>query len=157
MQRQRETVVDALLNVKGEVLEQFFEIFRHKRGRYGICDPDGNCKTDLRDLVANGKTTTTGSPYLGIYGVDVTEDVSKQYNMPEGVYVAQIVDGSGAANAGITTGSIITKVDDTEVGSMEELKECINKYKVGDTVTVTVQIADGGFLYRKTNFRNINE
>ena len=115
----------------------------------GFAIPMATAKPILEDLIANGKTTTTGSPYLGIYGVDVTEDVSKQYNMPEGVYVAQIVDGSGAANAGITTGSIITKVDDTEVGSMEELKECINKYKVGDTVTVTVQIADGGSYTEK--------
>lgn len=66
-------------------------------------------KPILEDLIANGKTTTTGSPYLGIYGVDVTEDVSKQYNMPEGVYVAQVCRWQRTANAGITTGSIITK------------------------------------------------
>ena len=140
----------ALLNVKGEVIGINSSKYSDTSVEgMGFAIPMATAKPILEDLIANGKTTTTGSPYLGIYGVDVTEDVSKQYNMPEGVYVAQIVDGSGAANAGITTGSIITKVDDTEVGSMEELKECINKYKVGDTVTVTVQIADGGSYTEK--------
>ena len=140
----------ALLNVKGEVIGINSSKYSDTSVEgMGFAIPMATAKPILEDLITNGKTTTTGSPYLGIYGVDVTEDVSKQYNMPEGVYVAQIVDGSGAANAGITTGSIITKVDDTEVGSMEELKECINKYKVGDTVTVTVQIADGGSYTEK--------
>ena len=140
----------ALLNVKGEVIGINSSKYSDTSVEgMGFAIPMATAKPILEDLIANGKTTTTGSPYLGIYGVDVTEDVSKQYNMPEGVYVAQIVDGSGAANAGITTGSIITKVDDTEVGSMEELKECINKYKVGDTVTGTVQIADGGSYTEK--------
>ena len=140
----------ALLNVKGEVVGINSSKYSDTSVEgMGFAIPMATAKPILEDLIANGKTTTTGSPYLGIYGVDVTADVSKQYNMPEGVYVAQIVDGSGAANAGITTGSIITKVDDTEVGSMEELKECINKYKVGDTVTVTVQIADGGSYTEK--------
>lgn len=140
----------ALLNVKGEVIGINSSKYSDTSVEgMGFAIPMATAKPILEDLIANGKTTTTGSPYLGIYGVDVTEDVSKQYNMPEGVYVAQIVDGSGAANAGITTGSIITKVDDTKVGSMEELKECINKYKVGDTVTVTVQIADGGSYTEK--------
>ena len=103
----------------------------------------------LEDLITNGKTTTTGSPYLGIYGVDVTEDVAEQYNMPKGVYVAQVVEGSGAAEAGIVSGNIITSVDGTEVGSMEELKSAINGYKIGDQVKVVVKIADNGTYVEK--------
>ena len=94
-------------------------------------------------MIENGKTTTTGTPYLGIYGVDVEEEAG-QYNMPSGVYVAQIVKGSGAQKAGIVPGSIITKVNEEEVSSMDELKSCLSGCKVGDTVTVTVQVLNNG-------------
>ena len=79
----------------------------------------------------------------------VTEEVSRQYNMPAGVYVAQIIKGSGADLAGITEGNIITKIDDEEVASMDELKNCLRDYTVGDTVTVIVQIANNGTYLEK--------
>ena len=100
-------------------------------------------------MIAHGKTTTTGSPYLGIYGVDVTSDLSGKYNMPNGVYVAQVVEGSGAETAGIMAGSIITKVDGKDVKSMEELKSRVSSYQVGDTVSITVQIINNGAYVEK--------
>lgn len=140
----------ALINVDGEVIGINSSKYSDTSVEgMGFAIPMATAKPILEDLIANGKTTTTGSPYLGIYGVDVTEDVSEQYHMPEGVYVAQVVDGSGAAEAGITAGTIISKVDGEDVNSMEELKELIAKYKVGDVVTVTVQIADNGGYVEK--------
>lgn len=115
----------------------------------GFAIPMSTAGPILEDLIANGKVTTTGSPYLGIYGVDVTQEVSGQYQMPKGVYVAQVVDGSGADTAGIISGMIITKVDDEEVGSMDELKNIISGYKVGNTVVLTVQIANNGTYIEK--------
>lgn len=135
----------ALINTKGEVIGINSSKYSDTSVEgMGFAIPMATAGPILEDLIANGKTTTTGSPYLGIYGVDVTEEVSGQYNMPNGVYVAQVVEGSGAAEAGIVAGNIISKVDDKEVESMDELKSCISGYKVGDTVTVTVQIINNG-------------
>ena len=103
----------------------------------------------LEFLIENGKKTTTGTPYIGIYGVDVTQEVSGQYNMPDGVYVAQVIEGSGAAKAGIVPGNIITEVNGEKVASMEDLKNCLVKAKVGDTVIVKVQIIDSGAYKEK--------
>ena len=103
----------------------------------------------LEDLVENGKVTKTGSPYLGIYGKDVTEEVSQQYHMPLGVYVVQVIDGSGAEEAGIMEGNIITKIGDKDITSMDDLKECLRDYHVGDSINVTVQIADNGTYLEK--------
>ncbi len=115
----------------------------------GFAIPISTAQPILEDLIANGETTVTGTPYIGIYGVDVTDEVSSQYQMPGGVYVAQVIEGSGAQIAGIVTGNIITKVEDNEITSMEELKRYIGEYKVGDTVTVTVQIANSGAYIEK--------
>lgn len=135
----------ALLNTEGEVIGINSSKYSDTSVEgMGFAIPISTAKPIIEDLIANGKTTTTGSPYLGIYGVDVTEDVANQYNMPQGVYVAQVVQGSGAEAAGITAGTIITKVDGTEVTSMDELKSTINEYQVGDTVTITIKVADNG-------------
>lgn len=140
----------ALINTNGEVIGINSSKYSDTSVEgMGFAIPMATAQPILEDLITNGKTTTTGSPYLGIYGVDVTEDVAEQYNMPKGVYVAQVVEGSGAAEAGIVSGNIITSVDGTEVGSMEELKSAINGYKIGDQVKVVVKIADNGTYVEK--------
>lgn len=140
----------ALINVEGEVIGINSSKYSDTEVEgMGFAIPMAKAKPILEDLIANGKTTTTGSPYLGIYGVDVTEEVSEQYHMPKGVYVAQVVEGSGAKKAGIITGNIISKVEKEEVDSMEELKEAISEYQVGDTVNVTVLIANNGTYVEK--------
>ena len=60
-------------------------------------------------LVREGKFEEA---YLGIYGVDVNEQTAAQYNMPTGVYVSQVVTGSGAAESGVKKGDVITGIDD---------------------------------------------
>lgn len=140
----------ALINVKGEVIGINSSKYSETSVEgMGFAIPMATAKPILEDLITNGKTTTTGSPYLGIYGVDVTDEVAGSYNMPKGVYVAQVVPGSGAEEAGIVSGNIITLVDGEEVASMEELKSKINDYKVGDQVKITVQVADNGSYVEK--------
>lgn len=139
----------ALLNADGEVIGINSSKYSDTKVEgMGFAIPMATVKPIVEDLITNGKTTISGKPYLGIYGQDVSEEVY-QFNMPKGVYVTQIVEGSGADTAGIMVGSIITKIDDTEIDSMDSLKSCINGYKVGDTVIVTVQIADNGRYIEK--------
>ena len=140
----------ALINTEGELIGINSSKYSDTSVEgMGFAIPMSTAGPILEDLIANGKVTNSGSGYLGIYGVDVTEDVSRQYNMPAGVYVAQVVKGSGADLAGITAGNIITKIDDKEVGSMDELKDCLRDYTVGDTITVVVQIANNGTYLEK--------
>lgn len=140
----------ALINTKGEVIGINSSKYSDTDVEgMGFAIPMATAGPILEDLIAHGKTTTTGSPYLGIYGVDVTSDLSGKYNMPNGVYVAQVVEGSGAETAGIMAGSIITKVDGKDVKSMDELKSRVSSYQVGDTVSITVQIINNGAYVEK--------
>jgi S1-C subfamily serine protease len=61
---------------------------------------------------------------------------------PDGVRITQIVDGSPAADAGLETGDVITKVDDDAVTSPAELAQRIQAKDAGDTVKVTY-VRDG--------------
>lgn len=43
------------------------------------------------------------------------------YNLPVGVYITEVTDGSAADEAGLRSGDVITAVDGTEVKTAEEL------------------------------------
>lgn len=90
--------------------------------------------------------------YLGIYGVTVTEDVSASYGYPQGVYVRETVDNSGAQKAGIMQGDIICEVDGNDITDMTELTELLEYYEAGETISVTVyRLSDSGYTEVKLN------
>lgn len=77
-------------------------------------------------------------PYIGISGSAVTEETSKRYNVPVGVYVESVDENGSASKAGIKQGDIITKIEGTEVKTVQELNKIKNNYNIGDEVTLTV-------------------
>lgn len=81
--------------------------------------------------------------YLGINGVDVTQDVSKSYGMPVGAYISMIVEGAAADQAGLKKGDIITKLDGSSIANYNQLKEALTYYSSGETVPITIQRLDG--------------
>lgn len=87
---------------------------------------------------------------IGISGVTVTSDVAKAYNMPQGVYVAQILENGGAAKSDLHEGDIITAIDGQTVSSMEELQKQLEYHRAGTEVTLTVQRQDGKGSYAET-------
>lgn len=54
----------------------------------------------------------------------------------EGVKITQVVKGSAAEKAGLQTGDVITKVNDHEVNSPDELSDAVTAHKPGDEVKV---------------------
>ncbi len=99
---------------------------------------------ETRTKVADGQ-----QGYLGIEGVDVTSDSADMYNMPTGVYIANVTSGGGAKDAGITKGSIITELNGITINSMATLKEQLQYYRAGETVEVTLQTMDAKGNYQK--------
>lgn len=77
-------------------------------------------------------------PYIGITGSAVTETISTRYNVPIGVYVESVEAGGPAEAAGLKAGDIITKIEGTEVSTVQELNNIKNTYSIGDEVTLTV-------------------
>lgn len=105
--------------------------------------------SDVSDIIDNlmnqetkHKVSEEKKGYLGVKGYDVTEESAEKYNMPIGVYVAEIVKGGGAEEAGITKGNVITALNGTTVNSMEELQKELGYYETGKTVSVTIQVPE---------------
>lgn len=54
----------------------------------------------------------------------------------EGVVIKNVIDESGAKNAGLKEGDIITKLGDKEISSPDDLRNAVQSYKPGDNVTI---------------------
>ena len=100
--------------------------------------------TDIKDLITslmNGEEDKAAS--IGVEGYMITEQQSKQYNMPIGFYISKIVDGSGADKANLEIGNIITKINDTEIKKFSDLTNVIYEHKKGDKVNLTISYPSG--------------
>ncbi|MBZ9633227.1 S1C family serine protease [Clostridium sp. FP1] len=73
---------------------------------------------------------------IGISCRDITADISKQYNIPVGVYVSQIKEFSAAEKAGIAPGDIIVQFDGKKIKTVDELNKIKGTHKAGDVVKV---------------------
>jgi putative serine protease PepD len=92
----------------------------------GFAIPIDSARSVAEQLVENGEATHA---FLGVRITD-SEDGS-------GAVVAQVDEGTPAADAGLQQGDVITKVDDTEVTSGSDLTSAIRSHQPGDKVTIT--------------------
>jgi len=101
----------------------------------GFAIPVNEAKPVLDEILKQGYVSR---PYLGIYGREVNEEISELYEIPMGIFVSEIIPGTGAANSGLEVQDIIIAVDDKKIFTMADLSEVLQKYDVGDEITLKV-------------------
>lgn len=142
----------ALLNAKGEVIGiNTAKAAMNAVEGMGYAIPVSEAQATIEGLMNRETRTKVAEEergYIGIVnGEDVTQDVSEMYGMPMGVYVSEIARGSGADKAGITKGTVITALNGISVNGMEALKEQLQYYRIGETVTLTIETPGKGGEY----------
>ena len=78
---------------------------------------------------------------MGITGVSVEEYESRlgvKLSADKGVVIIEVQGDSPAGKAGIQSGDIITKIGDTEVSSMSQLKKALYKYKKDEIANISI-------------------
>jgi len=130
----------ALVNINGEVIGiNTVKIADTKVEGIGFAIPINAAKPIITELVQNGSVSR---PYLGILGKDIDKSISELYELPMGVFVADVVEKSAADIAGIKKGDVIIEFEGEKIFTMEQLSKLIKDKKVGDTVTMKI-IRDG--------------
>lgn len=135
----------ALLNIKGEVIGINSSKIGDTRVE-GMCYaiPISDAKPIIEELMAKEtrlKVAEEDRGYLGITGVDVKTEYTQLYGVPKGVYVSSVTEGSGADKAGLMKGDIIVEMNGEEITSMAELKNELQYYAAGTTVTLKLMQA----------------
>jgi S1-C subfamily serine protease len=94
-------------------------------------------KRIAEDLKSDGRVDHA---YLGVSYVALNPAIAAQLGSTQtsGAAVLGVEPGSPAAQAGITRGDIITKVNGAEIRGESDLAVAIDSHKPGDTVTLTV-------------------
>ncbi len=112
----------------------------------GYAIPINNAKTVIEELINNGYVS--GRPMLGINVEAIDDEIAQVYNMPEGLYITAIGQGSAAEKAGLKVGDIIVSFNGKEVKDRDELNEAKNACKPGDTVSIE--------FYRKAKLQKVS-
>jgi len=123
-------------------------IFNYNGQVIGIIAPDQD-KSDVDGFIwaygiselknrissmASGKS----SIYIGIIGTYVTNEANSELGVPYGAYVLRTEMDSPAMLAGIRTGDVIVRLDDTPITNYSDYVTALQSYNVGDKVTAAV-------------------
>lgn len=123
-----------LFNLKGQIIgiitnKKTSTDMRNMITAYGI--------SDLKKLISN-LSKGTQIPYLGITGIDVSEDANAKGNVPLGVYVQDVEEDSPALLAGVQKGDIVIGLGNRVITHYNEYANAFGDLKAGDTVTLKV-------------------
>ncbi len=134
-----------LLNQNGEVIGVNTAIIQGAQG-LGFAIPIETAQRIAKQLIANGKVSRA---YLGIQMVTVDANVKRQVNQDnefgikisedKGVLITRVVDDSPAARAGAKRGDVITKFNDKEILTADQVTQLVEDRAVGDKINMEVK------------------
>lgn len=127
----------ALVNRKGQVIGiNSAKISVDGVEGLGFAIPMNTAKPIVDQLKTYGYVK--GKPLMGISAQEVTEEISRMYDLPVGIYISEVIQGGAAEAAGIKKGDVLISIDGKKVSSMSDLDAVKKKHKAGDTVDVVV-------------------
>ncbi len=127
----------ALVNKKGQVIGiNSAKISVEGVEGLGFAIPMNTAKPIIDQLKTYGYVK--GKPLIGITAQEVTENISRMYDLPVGVYISEVTAGGSAEAAGMKKGDVLVELDGTKIKGMSDLDAVKKKHKAGDTVSAVV-------------------
>ena len=102
----------------------------------GFAIPSATVSSVAASLAQYGEVR--GRPSIGITVGAIPKEIGEYYQMPEGLYVASVAEGSDAERQGILAGDVVTAVDGESVTDSQQVVDRKNQLSVGDKMTFTI-------------------
>lgn len=137
----------ALINTEGKVIGiNSAKLSNTKVEGIGYAIPINDAINILDELMNREILTEEEQGYLGVYLSDqeITEEISRLYGFPSGVFVSEAVKGGAADEAGILPGDIITKINGSPITARTQLQEKVKSYRCGTEIEVTLARLENG-------------
>lgn len=94
---------------------------------------------DIADQISSGNITSDTI----VMGKSAALGVTVAGGNTPGAQIVEVLEGSAAADAGLTEGDTITALDGNPVNNASVLSSLVKEYEIGDTVTLDVTTQDG--------------
>lgn len=137
-----------LLNDRGEVIGINTAIRADAQG-LGFAIPIETGWKIAQQLFDKGRAE---HPYLGIQMVDLTPDLRQRINADPatglkissdtGVLIIQVIEDAPAAAAGLKTGDVILKINNTAIATAAEVQQQIETVQVGEPLSLEIRRKD---------------
>lgn len=129
----------ALVNLNGELIGINSAIYSNTGSYtgYSFAIPTTIVKKVMADLKQYGAVQRA---VLGCTVRDLDSKIAKEKDITAtktGIVVEEVNDRSTAKSLGLQSGDVITAINGVEVGTRAQLVEQLNKYRPGDSVTLT--------------------
>ena len=125
-----------LLNLKGEVIGINNAMNAQAQG-IGFAIPASTVKNVLKDLIEKGKVIR---PWMGVLLQEVTPQLAEHFGLkvPEGVLIADVVQGGPAHKAGLRRGDVVLEIDGNKLKDTDQLIKAIRSTPIGGKVVLLV-------------------
>lgn len=128
----------ALLNTAGQLIGINTAKAGGTASGIGFAIPIDTVKPIIEKVISDGDFK---SVYLGVTGMNVgtirAQGQPLDFEGDSGVFIMEVMRGTAAAEAGLKSEDVITRIEDHEIDGMTDLKKALLNYKVGDKVKVT--------------------
>lgn len=134
-----------LVNLKGQIIGIIYNGYENDEMPNQLCAIGISELKKTIEKLSNNEDMT----YLGIHGAEVSQLVRTENNIPYGAYVTSIDMDSPAMKAGVQSGDVITKIDETDISSYAELVSELMKLKIDQEIELTIQRQSQGTTYQE--------
>ncbi len=98
----------------------------------GFAIPSGTVVSVINSLIETGEVR--GRPSIGITIGPIPESAAKEYDLPGGLYITDVSEGSDALAQGLREGDILLEVNGQPVSETAEVAAIKDQFQVGDSL-----------------------
>lgn len=123
-----------LINTEGEVIGLVMQDYSARDNENTLTAIGIRELEPIINLLLQGKQI----PYIGMNVTTVSDKISREYDLPKGVYIREATVDSPGMLAGLQSGDVITKVDGEEVQTVSEYYDEVLKLDLEEEYIIAV-------------------
>lgn len=124
-----------LVNVSGEVIGLVMQSYSSVGEEGTLTAISISELKSLIEMLSNGADI----PYIGLELTTVTNDIAREYDIPKGAYIKDVIMDSPAMAAGLQSGDVIVEMDGDVIFSGDSYENKLLSLMPGDSVEVVVK------------------
>lgn len=128
-----------VIDLNGEVLGI---ITRSAKEKAGVNTVSALSVSELKGLIAK-LSNDERRAYIGVKGIDVTDEAYEETGVPFGAYVEEVQPQSPAMMAGIQNGDVIVQIEEESIASFKEYRTVMLSLQPQTIITMKLMRFDG--------------